>query len=290
MIYKKYFLPLIVLLFANCTTTQKMNYYGLDDAIHKAAIDIASDIPQKSRIAVIEINSASINLSNYITEELSLALAKEKSLIVVDRKDLDLIENEINFQYSGDVDDDSLISIGHKLGATYLLTGSFVNSGTYYRLMVNAINVKSTAKEAPVSLPISKSDKQVSFLINDNKSATLENNIAGTSWKTVYVDEDEYDDLFVLVFGKNNVRVDEIEYDAIVPLLYPFSSIYDVGTWSQTGSNVNVNFHETVYDKRFNITNEILWDLKLKIIDEKIMEGTIRHNGELIGKAELLKQ
>jgi TolB-like protein len=272
-----------------------MNYYGLDDAIHKAAIDIASDIPQKSRIAVIKINSASINLSNYIMEELSLALTKEKSLIVLDRKDLDLIENEINFQYSGDVDDDSLISIGHKLGAEYLLTGSFVNSGTYYRLMVNAINVKSTAKEAPVSLPISKSDKQVSFLINDNKSATLENNIAGTSWKAVYVDEDEYDDLFILVFGRNNVRVDEIEYDeseydAMVELIYPFSSIYDVGTWSQTGSNVNVNFHETVYDKRFNITNEILWDFKLKIIDEKIMEGTIRHNGELIGKAELLKQ
>jgi hypothetical protein len=157
--------------------------------------------------------------------------------------------------------------------------------------MVNAINVKSTAKEAPVSLPISKSDKQVSFFINDNKSATLENNIAGTSWTAFYVDEDEYDEMFVFVFGKNNVRVDEIEYDAMggLELTLPFSSIFNVGTWSQTGSNVNVNFHETVYDKYFNITNEILWDFKLKIIDEKTMEGTILHNGELIGKAELYK-
>jgi hypothetical protein len=32
-----------------------------------------------------------------------------------------------------------------------------------------------------------------------------------------------------------------------------------------------------------------LWDFKLKIIDEKTMEGTILNNGELIGKTELQK-
>jgi TolB-like protein len=295
MIYKKYFLPLIVLFFVNCTTTQKMNYYGLDEAIHEAAIDIAYNIPQGSKIAVLKMNTDLVNLSNYIIEELSLTLAKEKRLILLERKDLDIIENEINFQYSGEVDDDSLISIGHKLGAEYLVTGSFVNSGTYYRLMVNAINVKTAAKEAPVSLPVSKNDKQVSFFISGNntqKPIIQENNINGTSWTTFYVDEDEFDEMFILVFvGRNKIRVDEIEYEVPDELRYtlPFSSVYDAGSWSQTGKNVNVKFNESIWDRNFNLVNEVFWELKLAIIDEKTMEGTILNNGELIGKTELQK-
>lgn len=116
--------------------------------------------------------------------------------------------------------------------------------------------------------------------------------IAGTSWTAFYADEDEFDEMFVLVFGKNDVRVDEIEYEITdgPTFTLPYSSTYDVGTWSQTGKSVNVKFYETIWDENFNIIDEVFWEFKLKIIDERTMEGTILNNGELIGNAELYCQ
>ena len=36
-----------------------------------------------------------------------------------------LINAELTYQYSGEVDDDSMVSLGKKLGAQYLIVGSF---------------------------------------------------------------------------------------------------------------------------------------------------------------------
>ncbi|GHV86634.1 hypothetical protein AGMMS50230_22420 [Spirochaetia bacterium] len=115
--------------------------------------------------------------------------------------------------------------------------------------------------------------------------------IAGTSWTTFYVDEDEYDEMFMLVFGKNNIRVDKIEHEVTGRTFTSFfSSTYDVGTWSQTGKNINVKFIETIWDKNFIMVRKIFWEFKLTIIDEKTMEGIILNNGEIIGNAELYKK
>ncbi|MDR1637290.1 MAG: CsgG/HfaB family protein, partial [Treponema sp.] len=70
---------------------------------------------------------------------------------VVDRKSLDAIKSEQNFQYSGEVDDDSAVSIGKMLGASIVITGSVSGSGSTRRLRVKALNVRTAEIVAMVS-------------------------------------------------------------------------------------------------------------------------------------------
>jgi hypothetical protein len=71
---------------------------------------------QKPVVAILNFNSKSNELSSYIVEELILALAGNSRFIVVDRRRLDLIRQEENFQLSGEVSDESAQAIGKNLG------------------------------------------------------------------------------------------------------------------------------------------------------------------------------
>jgi len=170
---KLIFFCVVFTLFTACASMGKNS--GLDDAIRQTANEITADMPQGTKIAVLKFTSPSVELSDYIIEELSLSLAKIKKLIIVDRKNLDLIRNEMNFQMSGDVDDESAISIGKLLGAQYIIMGSFVDAGPYYRLRANAISVESAAREAPSSIQVNRNDRQVAFFMKDVPFATAKN-------------------------------------------------------------------------------------------------------------------
>ncbi|MDR3019317.1 MAG: CsgG/HfaB family protein, partial [Treponema sp.] len=60
-----------------------------------------------------------------------------------DRKDIDKVLAEQNFQMSGHVDDDSALSIGKFLGATVVITGSINVLGAQKRLVLKALDVQT---------------------------------------------------------------------------------------------------------------------------------------------------
>ena len=64
---------------------------------------------------------------------------------IVDRRQLDQIRAEQNFQMSGDVSDDSTITIGNLLGANIVITGEISDVGTSQRLILKPLDV-STAQ------------------------------------------------------------------------------------------------------------------------------------------------
>ncbi|MDR3200140.1 MAG: CsgG/HfaB family protein [Spirochaetales bacterium] len=66
-------------------------------------------------------------------------------LTVVDRQNLDIIRQEMNFQMSGEVDEASAQEIGKKLGAQTILSGSIELLGDMYRLRIRAISVQTAA-------------------------------------------------------------------------------------------------------------------------------------------------
>jgi hypothetical protein len=66
-----------------------------------------------------------------------------KKLVLVDRRDLDLIRREEQFQLSGDVSDESAVSIGKKLGARIIITGSFTATDQNHRLQFKALEVET---------------------------------------------------------------------------------------------------------------------------------------------------
>ena len=136
---------LLVLLLAACATTGGGSGLSLQDAIDQSAEKIAEQLPAKSRVAIVAFESQSNNLSDYIIEELTGALF-DRNIEVADRRNLEYVYKELNFQMSGDVSDETAQSIGKFLGAELVITGQLRHLGNAYRFMATAIRVEQATR------------------------------------------------------------------------------------------------------------------------------------------------
>ena len=120
----------------------------LDQAIRAAAENIENSVQIGQKIAVLNFSSPSEQFSAYVLEELSDQLVNGRRLVVVDRRELELIRQEENFQMSGEVSYESAQAIGKKLGAQLIVSGSLTAMGNAYRFRIRVLNVESAAIEA----------------------------------------------------------------------------------------------------------------------------------------------
>jgi uncharacterized protein YkuJ len=114
----------------------------LDRALEAIAAYFTRTLPEHSPIALVNFNAATQTLSDYIFEELWIYFEDRSSLALVDRQNLELIRQELTYQASGEVSDESAQSIGHQLGPQVLLYGKLTPLGGEYRLVVYATDVK----------------------------------------------------------------------------------------------------------------------------------------------------
>lgn len=119
----------------------------LDQAINEAANRIDERIARGSKIAPLNFNSPHDRFSNYVLEELTANLVDSRILTVVDRREIDLIRNEFDFQFSGEVGDDSMQQMGQMLGAQAIISGTFTDMGGFYRIMIRVLNVQNATVE-----------------------------------------------------------------------------------------------------------------------------------------------
>ena len=150
---------------------------SLEQAVAQTAQAIRAKAPQTAKIAVVEFASESANLSDYLMEELNFALLEE-GLPVIDRANLDAVRKELNFQFSGEVDDESALSIGKFLGLDYVVTGQFRLTGAEYRLTVTLINVESAARESAVRLDV-RNDERTRTLVETLGKTRVQSHSAG---------------------------------------------------------------------------------------------------------------
>jgi hypothetical protein len=123
---------------------------SLAQACVLAARAIAGGLGEKARIAVINIASAD-GEGEYAADEITQYLVNTKKFSVVDRRSLDVVRAEQKLQMSGEVDDDSLISLGKLTGAETVITGSIDGYGESRRLTVKALEVKTGEIQAMTS-------------------------------------------------------------------------------------------------------------------------------------------
>jgi TolB-like protein len=119
------------------------NTTGIDGAITAASRDLIYDLPEKSTVAVINVSSNDKILSAYVVDELEYQLVTSRKFTIVDRKTLDTIRSEQNFQMSGEVSDASAVSLGQMLGASIVITGTITGTGSSQRLSLKALDVKT---------------------------------------------------------------------------------------------------------------------------------------------------
>jgi TolB-like protein len=116
---------------------------GIEGAIYRATEVLINRLPDRSKIAVLSISSRDRDNAIFVMDELEFQLVDTGFFTVVDRKTLDHVRNEQNFQSSGDVDDNSAVSMGKMLGADIVITGSISGTGSTQRLTLKALDVQT---------------------------------------------------------------------------------------------------------------------------------------------------
>jgi PBP1b-binding outer membrane lipoprotein LpoB len=120
-----------------------VNQQRLEGALDKAVETLVKNLPQNSNIAILNMESSDTSAAKYAVDELEFKLVNSKKFRIVDRRRIDQIRNEQKFQLSGDVDDNSAVSIGKILGANIVITGSISGSGNSQRLFLRVLDVQT---------------------------------------------------------------------------------------------------------------------------------------------------
>jgi hypothetical protein len=130
---------------ARSTPTQQkpIGQSTLEAALYAAANVIIADLQPKTTVAVVSIASKDVESAEFVVDELAYVIVSSGNFKVVDRKSLEAIKSEQDFQTSGEVDDNSAVSIGKLLGANIVITGSISGVGSTRRLRLKALDVKT---------------------------------------------------------------------------------------------------------------------------------------------------
>ena len=115
----------------------------IENAVYRAAWAILENLPENSTVAVLSIASEDAEMAEFVIEEMVYNIVATRKFRVVDRRSLDAIQKEAKFQYSGDVDDNSAVSIGRLLGANVVITGSVGGTGVTRRIRAKALHVQT---------------------------------------------------------------------------------------------------------------------------------------------------
>jgi curli biogenesis system outer membrane secretion channel CsgG len=95
----------------------------LPRALEKSSVILAGGLEPGASVAVVSVTADESFLGEYVSEELTLLLVRMQRFRVVDRQNMDVIRAEQQFQLSGEVDDETAVSIGRLIGAAFVITG-----------------------------------------------------------------------------------------------------------------------------------------------------------------------
>jgi TolB-like protein len=116
---------------------------SFNDALRNILSYLTGRISAGSTVAVLNFQSDYPNLSEYVIDDIISGLVNTDLFTVVDRRSLELLEQEMAFQLSGEVSDETALAIGKKLGAQMVISGAVSYLGEFYRLRVQAIEVET---------------------------------------------------------------------------------------------------------------------------------------------------
>ncbi|GHV60676.1 hypothetical protein AGMMS49587_02800 [Spirochaetia bacterium] len=157
-------IPLIIaLLFIGVTAFGQDKEVNLDEAIKGSASYLIECLAPGTKIAVLNF-SADPAISNYVIKELTALLVNDGDFIVVDRSELELLQWEMDFQLSGEVSDQSAQSIGKKIGAQTVISGSLEPLGNRWHMVIKALEVETTTIQAQKNYTVKRDAKLSSLL------------------------------------------------------------------------------------------------------------------------------
>jgi hypothetical protein len=139
---KRFFAVLVLLCLALGAFAQQR--LPLDAALGNAVSYLSERLPGNAGILALKLGAPSEALSDYASDMFTARLLASGAFTLIerDRAVLGGIEAESAYQLDGNVDDDSVASIGRQSGAQILVSGLIARLGTEYRLTVKAASVE----------------------------------------------------------------------------------------------------------------------------------------------------
>ncbi|MDR1363782.1 MAG: hypothetical protein LBJ35_07010 [Spirochaetaceae bacterium] len=152
-------------------STQKQQQYSingisLNQALDNAVYDINNKIIQNSVMALVNFTSTSDKLSDYIIDELMNRIINNTNIKIVERKQIETVQEELNFQMSGLVSDETAKSIGKFIGADVILTGNLISIANGYRIGIKTIHVETGVVQSLYIINIENNAEMISLIRN----------------------------------------------------------------------------------------------------------------------------
>jgi TolB-like protein len=183
----------------------------LDEAIKLAAENIENNVEQGFSIALLNFDSPSEIFSEYIIERLTDRLVYGKKLIVVNRNELELIRQEEEFQMSGEVSEESAQSIGKKLGAQVIVSGSLTSLERIYLFRIKVLIVETAATIASLTYDLNPNEERIQYLLAATRSVLVDSNASQLQQQIPDGIEFEIiDGRSITITGYHNTGYDEI--------------------------------------------------------------------------------
>jgi TolB-like protein len=134
---------MLLLLFGAGSSCFAQNALPFNDALKDVLSYLTGRMSSGFTVAVLGFQSDYPNLSEYIIDDITAGLVDTDRYTIVDRRSLELLAQEMAFQLSGEVSDETALAIGRRLGAQMVISGAINYLGEFYRLRVQAIEVET---------------------------------------------------------------------------------------------------------------------------------------------------
>jgi TolB-like protein len=135
---------ILVILMTVTVTAFAQTAISLDQALDNCAAQLRSQLPWGARAAILKIEAQSNEFAEDVTNSLSAKIVTQGHLTVIERgRTLRALEAEQLYQMSGNVSDETAVSVGKQLGTQLIITGSISPRGELYSMNIRVVNVET---------------------------------------------------------------------------------------------------------------------------------------------------
>jgi hypothetical protein len=152
----------------------------LDAAIRETSDYLNKQLPKGNKLVILNFQSEYPALSEYVIDELIANTVNDRVFSVVDRQQLNTIRAELDFQMSGEVDDNTAQTLGRMAGAQIIVSGAVSRIGDLFRLRVRALSVESARIEGQFNRNI-PDGPTVAALVKSQATGYGGSNYSGTA-------------------------------------------------------------------------------------------------------------
>ena len=136
----------------------------IDSVIQRTGLEIANAVSNNSIICILNFSSPKKEMSDYVQTQLTSAVMETARVKVVTRSNMSKIDEELMFQASGLVSDESALSICQRLGANAIVFGEITELDNKYDLRLRMLDVESAAYILFKTYSFSRSSKTEQLL------------------------------------------------------------------------------------------------------------------------------